>query len=167
MKTKIFNYDKLAPEEIDEHIIRVKAIMLNSKNEILLAEAFGTIQFPGGHLKEKETLSKALIREVKEETGIKLEGDLTPFYAIKYYLKDHPVRGHNRSIDIYYFKVITDEVFKLDKLKLDDQERNGNFKLNYVPLKDIKKYLKQNLKNNQINKIVNREILLALKNMEG
>ena len=165
MKTKIFNYDNLTESEIDDHIIRVKAIMLNSNKEILFATSFGTIQFPGGHLEEKETLNEALIREVKEETGITLKGDYQPFYAIKYFLKDYPIKGHNRSIEIYYFQINTDEHYNLKKLYLDDQERSGNFNLQYIALKKVNKYLKQNLKNNQINKIVNREIKLALKHM--
>ena len=165
MKTKIFNYDNLSISDIDDHIIRVKAIMLNSKREVLFASSFGTIQFPGGHVEENETLEQALKREVKEETGITLRGKYEPFLVIKYFLKDYPVKGHNRSLEIYYFKIYTEEKYDLNKLYLDDQERNGNFKLQYIPLKKVKKYLKQNIKNNPINKLVNREIKLALKNM--
>ena len=47
MKTKIINYNHIKEEEINDKVIRVKALMLNSKEEILLAEAYTTIQFPG------------------------------------------------------------------------------------------------------------------------
>ena len=33
----------------------------------MLGEAFGTIQFPGGHLEENETLNDGLKREMLEE----------------------------------------------------------------------------------------------------
>ncbi|MDE5539624.1 MAG: NUDIX hydrolase, partial [Bacilli bacterium] len=134
--------------------------------EILLVESFGTIQFPGGHIEENESLNDALIREVKEETGMTLTGQFEPFYAIKYYLKDFPVIGNNRSIEIYYYYIPTDKKFNTQKLYLDDQERTGDFKLYYVPIKDMKKVLDKNIHNNQINKIVNREMKLAIKNLK-
>ena len=62
--------DKLKEEDITDKVTRVKALMLNSKKEILLATAYTTIQFPGGHLESPETLNEALKREIMEETGI-------------------------------------------------------------------------------------------------
>ena len=50
-------------------------------------------------------------------------------------------------------------------MNLDEYEQNGNFKLIYLPLDYVRKYLKINEKNNKINKIINREMNLALKNM--
>lgn len=163
MKTRIINYDHIKEAEITDCVIRVKALMINSKKEILLAEAFSTIQFPGGHLEEGESLKDALKREVLEETGIVLNKDYDPFFAIRYFLKDYPVQGNNRSIEIYYFYIFTDEPYNLDNIHLDDQERNGDFKLTYVKLKDFKKYLKNHPGSLKINQIVRREMLEAVK----
>ncbi len=163
MKEKVYNYDKINDLDINDRVIRVKALLLNSKKEIMLVESCNTIQFPGGHIENGESLSEALIREVKEETGITLKEKYEPFFVIKYYLKDFPVKGNNRSIEIYYFYVPTDKKFNKNNLYLDDRERTGDFKIFTIPLKNIKKILKQNLKNNPINKLVNREMLLALK----
>lgn len=163
MKVKIYNYDKIREEEITDRVIRVKALMVNSKNEILLGEAFGTVQFPGGHLKSNEEFSKGLIREIKEETGITLKGNFEPFFAIKYYLKDFPNKKNNRSIEIYYYRVDTDEPYDLTKVSLDDQERKGGFKLEYVLIDNFKKYLKEHLDNNPFNKLVSREMNLAMR----
>ncbi len=163
MKIKIINYDHIKESEINDRIIRVKAVMMNSKKEILLAEAYTTIQFPGGHLEEGETLDEGLKREVLEETGIILNDEYKPFFALKYFLKDYPVQGNNRSIEIYYYYIYTDEPYNLDNIYLDDQERNGNFKLAYVPLKKLKKYLLKNPGNLEINKIVTNEMLLAIR----
>ena len=165
MKTKIFNYHRLAEEEINDKVIRVKAIMINSKNEVLFAESYGTLQFPGGHVEEKEDLSSALRREVNEETGINLQDIPEPFYTIKYFMKDYPERHHNRSIEIYYYKINTDTMYDLKNLKLDEYEKVGNFTLQYIPFDQIKKTLKANLHKNKINKIINREIMLALKEL--
>lgn len=163
MKTKVYNYDKIKESEINDRVIRVKALMINSKNEILLGEAFHTIQFPGGHIEEGETLSAALKREVQEETGIILKDKYEPFLAIKYFLKDYPVLGNNRSIEIYYYEIHTDEAFHLENANLDDQERSGDFHLFYIPFKDLKKVLYQNITLNQINSVVTKEMMLASK----
>ena len=163
MKTKIINYDHLKESEIDDQIKRVKAIMINRKEEVLLASAFSTIQFPGGHVEVGESLMDALKREILEETGIILKKDYTPFFALKYFLKDYPVKGNNRSIEIYYFVILTDEPYNLDNIHLDDQERNGDFKLTYVKKKALKKYLKDHPGNLEINKVVASEMLLAMK----
>lgn len=166
MKIKIINYDHIKEEEINDKVIRVKALMLNSKSEILLAEAYTTIQFPGGHLEEGETLQDALKREVLEETGIILSKEYYPFYCLKYFIKDYPVTGNNRSIEIYYFYIFTNEVYNLANVNLDDQEKNGNFNLRYIKLKSLKKYLLKNPGNLAINKIVSNEMLMAVKELK-
>lgn len=56
----------------------VVGILLNSKNEVLIAlrpphvVQPGVWEFPGGKIEEGETLENALIREFKEEIGIKI-----------------------------------------------------------------------------------------------
>lgn len=163
MKTKIINYDHIKEEDINDKVIRVKALLINGKKEILLASAYTTIQFPGGHLEAGESLNDGLKREVLEETGIVLNGEYTPFFCLKYFLKDYPVKGNNRSIEIYYYYILTDEVYNLENVRLDDQERDGDFTLNYIKVKDLKKYLKHNPGNLEINKIVTGEMLQAVK----
>lgn len=166
MKVKIINYDHINCEDINDQVIRVKALMVNSKKEILLASAYTTIQFPGGHLEEGEDLEAGLKREVLEETGIVLNGEYEPFFCLKYFLKDYPVIGNNRSIEIYYYYIFTDEVYNLDNVRLDDQERDGDFSLTYVPLKKFKKYLKKNPGDLAINHIVTNEMLMAVKELK-
>lgn len=166
MKMKIYNYDNIKESDITDKIVRVKALMLNSNNEILLCEDFDTIQYPGGHLEDGETLNSGLKREVLEEMGIVLEGDYEPFFAIKYYMKDYPVIGNNRSLEIYYFYVFTDQEYNLDNVNLDAQERKGDFKRYYVSLKEFNKFLDRNMQKNKFNRVVNREMKLAMKNLK-
>lgn len=162
MEVKIFNRDKISEESIKDKIIRVKAIIVNSKSEIMLGEAFGTIQFPGGHLEENETLNDGLRREMLEETGISIKGIHEPFLAIKHFIKDK-VGDNNRALEIYYFKIFTDESFHMENVHLDDQETAGDFHLFYVPLKDVKKLLKKTINDNPRNELITEEMLIALK----
>jgi len=54
----------------------VGAMILNKKGEMLLAKShkwFGRYIMVGGHIELGETMEKALIREVKEEVGLKIK----------------------------------------------------------------------------------------------
>jgi len=50
MKELVFNHDNLTKSDIDEIIIRIKCIIINSPNEVMLGYSDNTYQFPGGHL---------------------------------------------------------------------------------------------------------------------
>lgn len=162
MEVKIFNKDKIEEDSIKDKIIRVKAIIVNSKKEVLLGEAFKTIQFPGGHLEDNETLNEGLERELKEETGISINGVYEPFLCIKHFIKDK-AGDNNRALEIYYFKVFTDEPFHLNNIHLDDQETAGDFHLFYIPLKDVPKLLKKTINDNPRNELITKEMLIALR----
>ena len=75
MKKVIYNYDNLKENEVDEVVIRCKGLIINDNNQIMLGHSHNTYQFPGGHLKDGETLLDCLKREIKEETGIELEDE--------------------------------------------------------------------------------------------
>lgn len=72
MREILHNHNNLTLKDITETVIRTKALIVNSKNEVLLGYCEKTYQFPGGHLEEGETLVDCLKREVQEETGIEL-----------------------------------------------------------------------------------------------
>lgn len=55
--------------------VGINPIILNDKGEILLGRrlkkvGYGTYGLPGGHLKANETIEKAAVREICEETGL-------------------------------------------------------------------------------------------------
>lgn len=57
-----------------KHIVSAAAIVLNSKNEILLIKGPKRgWEMPGGQVEEGESLTAAAIRETKEESGIDVE----------------------------------------------------------------------------------------------
>ena len=145
MKTIIRNYDNLKEEDITEVVKRVKVLLVNSKNEILLGYSHNTYQFPGGHVEEGETFEQTVAREIKEETGINLKiKDATPFVCALGYYKDWPEEGKNRKIEIYYYEIKTDEKPSLSETNYTDHEKDGNFCLRYIPLENVEQELKDN-----------------------
>ncbi len=164
MKEIIYNYDNLTREEIDEIVIRAKALMINSDNEILLGYCNKTWNFPGGHLEDGETVVQCLIREVKEETGIDIDdANIQPFAKITHFNKNYRNLGKNRENEIYYFVVKTNQNFDMDKSNLDKNEKAGDFCLKTIPVENVEKLLIDSIPDNPINKIIVREMLEIIK----
>ena len=103
MLEKIYNYANLAEKDINDIVIRIKALIIKDDN-ILIGNGNNVWQFPGGHLEEGETFKECLKREVLEETGIYLDDTeiKEPFYKVTYLNKDYPTVGINRKNEIYY-----------------------------------------------------------------
>ena len=164
MKKIIFNEDNLTDKDIDEVVTRVKALIINSNNEIMLGYSNKTYQFPGGHLGDGEDLNDGLIREIREETGIDIKDyNLYPFQKITYLTKNYRNTGFNRKNNIYYFVVNTDEKENKDNISLDDGEIKGNYTVKTIPLNNLEKILIDSIPDNPINKIIVKEMLTVLK----
>lgn len=68
-------------DSVTKHRITASAAVLNERNELLVIKnAVRGWELPGGHLESGESLPEAVIREVKEETGIDME--ITRFCGI-------------------------------------------------------------------------------------
>ena len=147
MKKLIKNNNNLKEEDVTEVVKRVKVLLINSNNELLLGYSHNDYQFPGGHVEVKEDLINALNREIEEETGIKLNiKENSPFAEFIAYYKDYPQIGQNRKNEIYYYEVKTDEKPNLKNTNYTDEELDGHFKLEYISLDNIENKLKDNTK---------------------
>lgn len=145
MKYLIENIYNISDSDVTEVVKRVKVLMINSSNEILLAYLNNTYQFPGGHVEDGESLIEGVYREIEEETGIVLNNyDNLPFAVSYRYFKDYPEIGKNRKNEIYYYVIKTDEKYNIDNTFYTEKEINGNFELRYILLNDIEKILKDN-----------------------
>ena len=82
MRTIVHNSDNVKKEEITSVVRRARALIINSKDEILLGYCDGNYQFPGGHLEHGETIKDGLKRELFEEIGFNEEFDpiITHYY---------------------------------------------------------------------------------------
>lgn len=146
MKKIIINDYNLKESDMTEVVKRVKILLINSNNEILLGNSYNEYQFPGGHVEENETLINAVNREIKEETGIILNlTNVNPFASQVGYYKDWPEIGKNRKIEIYYYEIKTDKEPNLDNIEYTENEKNGNFKLRYLSLDSVEEEIKKNV----------------------
>ena len=160
MKIVIHNEDKIKDIDINKYVYRVRGVIINSKNEILMGYLGGIYQFPGGHLEGTETLEECLEREIMEETGINVEGKYTtPFYKSIYYNKDYGKKSINRYCEFNYYLIKTDDKYDLSKTTYDDYEIEYNYQLKYLKLEDFKKVLNDDIDSHPLNKIIYPEII--------
>ncbi len=163
MKETIYNYDYLKESDITETVIRMKALIIN-KDNIILGNENNIFQFPGGHLEENETFEECLKREVMEETGIEIIDDeiKRPFMKVTYLSKDWPEEGKNRRAEIYYYLIKTDKDPDLSKVSYTEHEKQGNFKIERIPLNSAIEIIKNNIPNNEKNKVIAPDMIMAI-----
>lgn len=164
MKEIIHNDDNLLESEVTELVIRTKALVLNDGN-LLLANENDVLQFPGGHLEDGESLNDCLKREIKEETGIEIEDNEIGecFLKVIWLNRDWPSEGKNRKCEIYYYVVNTNKLPNLENIDLTDSEKEQNFKVDFVPLKESIKYIEDNMLKNEKNNVISPDMINAIK----
>ena len=164
MEKIITNDYNLKDEDMTELVVRVKILLINSNNEILLGYSHNEYQCPGGHVEEGENLISAINREVQEETGIDLNiKDAEPFACSIGYYKDWPAVGKNRKIEIYYYEIKSDEKPNLDNTKYTESEKNGNFELRYIQLVNVENEFIKNTEIYEDKHGIAREMLKVFK----
>ena len=163
MKEIIYNYDYLKDEDITETVIRMKALIINNKN-IILGNENNIYQFPGGHLEDSETFEECLKREVLEETGIEIDNNeiKRPFMKVTYLNKDWPEIGKNRKTEIYYYLIETIKNPDMSKVNYTEHEKQGNFKIESIPLNESIKIIEVNIPKNEKNKVIAPDMIMAI-----
>lgn len=162
MKEFIINDDNLTEEDIEMKVIRVKALIINSKGNIILAFNNNTYQFPGGHVDNDESIDECMKREIKEEVGIDVEvGD--PFLSIETYDNDYFGTGKKVLNTIYYYRVLTDLEPDFSKTKYDELEMKTDFDLFYVDFSHLEEFLVSKIDSDEIDPKIAREMLHVVK----
>lgn len=159
-----YNDDDLKDDEIDEVVTRVRAIIVSSKNNMIIVNNEEGFQFLGGYVDDGEDLVSALKRIVYSETGIELDAKdkIEPFYEIRYYNRDYKGSKMNRLSDLIYFFVGSDKLPNFKKLKLTDREiqaKGIEIVRRTLFMKDLKEYIEA--EQNPLNKVKAKEVLMA------
>lgn len=146
MKEIIYNENNLREEEIHEWVKRAKVLVVNSKEEILIAHTNDSYYFLGGHVDGEESDYECLVREIREEAGIDYLPIITePFVSIKYLCKDFPEVGFNKGYISNYYVIYDDIVPNPKNVNLTEGEKEGNLRLIYIHkdkiLEEVKPYL--------------------------
>lgn len=162
MKRIFINDYFLNEDDLDYEVIRVKALIINSNNEVLLAHNNNTYQFLGGHREDKEALEDTLVREIKEETGMNLEVDNGPFMQITTYDNDYFGTSKKVCNKIYYFVVYSDDKPNFDETNYDELERQSEFYLVYVKVSELGNFLKRAVVDKELDEGIAREMLLVV-----
>lgn len=142
MNSIIINDNNLKEEDIQAYGNKARAILL-SDDKVLVSNYGGVILLPGGSIDKNETPDDAIIRELKEETGIVYDlNQLEKVLTIKYYQHDYPTRNNeiiNRLMITQYY-LGKYKGINLDNTRMTKKEIKDNFHLELI---DIDKLLIQ------------------------
>ena len=161
----IINDNNLKENQIEEYNTKVRAILINEKEELLVVNYGGTYLLPGGKLNTNETIENGLLRELKEETGTNYNIENLKYLChIDYFQKNYPKRNGttiNRLITTHYYIGKYKEILK-DNIKLSEEEQKGNLKLELIQLNQLKNLIIKNKNTNPRNKYFQKELLTII-----
>lgn len=171
MEVKLFNEDNVLEHEINDIVTRVKVFLINSNNQILIANCGGCYMLPGGHVEEDESLISTLKREMLEEAGIEIEDSeiKEPFFEVKHYTRNHRgIEGKNRLSKIIYYTINSNKTPDTTKINLTEHEKINNFQIEFLNFSSFENTLLNVIKNTpvDINRIIATETLSAFQELK-
>ena len=163
MRTVTINENNLLDNQIDKRNSKCRAILIDN-DKVLVANYGGVILLPGGSIDKGETETQAILRELKEETGMTYEiQDLRKIMMLKYYQPNYPTRDGetiNRLITTYYFSGKSKGI-DLSSIQRTQKEKKDIFNLELLEYDELIKKL-NDVSDNPRRKYFDREIREAL-----
>lgn len=155
MRTIIINENNLFDSDVIETSPKVRAILVDN-HQLLIANYGGVYLLPGGKVDNNETNEEALIRELKEETGIYYsKEELEGLFTLKHYQKDYPVRHDNKKnrLLIIHFYLGSFKGINEYSLNRTPKEIRDGFNLLLVNIDSIDSLIKEIPYNNNPRKV--------------
>ncbi len=163
-----YNPNNLEEKGVEEYVEKVRLLIKNDKDEILVANYGGAYLLPGGKVDDNEFVMEALKREINEEVGLNIDESLISLVTtFNYYQKDYPKRNGkvlNRKVTTHYYKTNMNIDLSKYERKLTQKEVKGNFKLEWIKEENLKDVIKNNpnIKDNSRVSYMNDELLKVL-----
>ena len=166
----LINEDNLSTNDINDFSVKVRAILIDENNQILIANYGNVILLPGGKVDNGETNELAIMRELYEELGqVYTNNELNYFGTLDYYQKNYPKRDgtfEHRLLQTHYF-ICEYKGVDLSIQRLTKKEKKDGFKLELVSLDDLEKIILENENDNPRNKYFQKELLTILETYEN
>lgn len=134
----LYNPDKLKDEEITKRVRRAKLIAINENNQILLVNCYKDYFLVGGHVEENENDYDCIKREILEEIGTEIEfNELKRVFCVRYLNKNYPEEGINTEYETNYYYLKINIVPNYNNMNITEYEKEGNFRIEYIEIKDV------------------------------
>ena len=150
MKTIIINENDIKTKDIEAVSSKVRSILVED-DKILVANYGGVYLLPGGSIEKDETKEQAILRELKEETGMKYSlKELDGLFTLKYYQKEYPVRHDEfkNRLSVTHFYLGNYKGINSYNLNRTSKEIRDGFNLRLVRINDIDSLIKEIPSNN-------------------
>ena len=159
MKTIIIN-DENINEKFTKKKLKSRAVLVNSSNEILVANYGGVLLLPGGSIDGKETPDETIHRELREELGVDMKSEqLKPFVKVRYFQPNYPERNGNTinrlAVTYYYLGHINNISNERD---LTENEKKDGFTVEFYSINQIQGMLNSKKGNNPRRLYFDREL---------
>ena len=100
---KFINYDSIS----DRFPISVKSLIFDNKRFLLLKNERDEWDLPGGKIEKNESIIETLVREVKEESNVRID-NYRIFLANKYIFREQEI-----IVVVYFSKITNDDPISL------------------------------------------------------
>lgn len=167
MKTIINNFNNLKESDIDIITNKVRAIIIDDFNNVIITKYADMYMLPGGKIDKDENEKDALIRELKEELGIKFNGsELIPLVTFKNYMKDYPLIDKDGTVNklnnTIYYVIRSNKKTNKNSTTLTERESKNNFNIYNLKLDDLINIVSNYESKNERNIYFKKELLSVL-----
>ena len=162
----LLNKDKLLDSDINERSLKVRALLFDENNKVLVANYNGVLMLPGGKVDKGEDILDALCRELSEELGNAYTRDELDFFmTLNFYQKDYPKIEEvvvNRAVKTHYY-VGSYKAVNSGSQQLSEREKKAKFKLELISFDELEDVVLNNTNDNPRNRYFQEELLEVLK----